>query len=70
MIRCELCRKPVDPTAPTTLQRITGWERRALASSRRGGSDIVMREHVEEFAHNNCVEKQRMGISVGQEVLL
>jgi hypothetical protein len=49
---------------------VIGWERRALSASRKSGSDIVMRERLDEFAHGHCVELARSGVSVAQESLL
>jgi hypothetical protein len=64
---CTYCRKTVDPTSKTTYTRVEGWERRAFAASRRGGSDIIMREQRDEYAHSHCVEKERHGIAHEQE---
>lgn len=63
---CSLCRRPINPVASSTLQRITGWERRGFATSRRGGSDIVLREHLSEYAHSHCIERQRLGLPSAQ----
>jgi hypothetical protein len=67
---CHYCTLPVDPDAPSTYRRIEGWERRALGVSRRGGSDITLREQLDVFACPVCIERLRSGLSVGQEALL
>lgn len=69
MTSCSLCSKPVDPSSRSTLQRIAGWERRAIGEHRRSGSDIVLRERVEEFAHASCVERAKLGLPAQQEAL-
>lgn len=69
--RCAYCFCTVDPGSRYIYRRVTGWERKAdHASTRRGGSDIVLREHVEEFACPACVTLLRSGVSPGQEALL
>jgi hypothetical protein len=67
---CALCGQPVDPTSNTTFQRVIGWQRKAITASRKSGSDIVMRERLEDVAHGHCVELARSGVSVAQESLL
>lgn len=51
---------------------ITGWERRSKSLSRKGGSDVFLRqEHPSgQRACGPCVSKLRDGLSVGQESLL
>jgi hypothetical protein len=68
-VKCALCGQPVEPTARTTFQRVSGWERKALSASRKSGSDIVLREPRDEFAHGHCVERVRSGVPVAQESL-
>jgi hypothetical protein len=46
---CALCGQPVDPTSNTTFQRVIGWQRKAMSASRKSGSDIVMRERLDEW---------------------
>jgi hypothetical protein len=67
---CVYCSRPVDPSARSTYRRVQGWEHKALAESRRGGSDIVLREAVDVFACDVCVTRLQNGLSVSQEVLL
>ena len=68
-ITCALCGEPVDPSGPSTFTRVQAWERKGLNSSRRGGSDIVMRERLNDYAHGWCVERAKAGVSAGQEAL-
>jgi len=52
-------------------QRVIGWERKSVLSSRRGGSDIVLREPVPDvFSCQFCIERIRAGVNVSQETLL
>jgi hypothetical protein len=67
---CHFCGDPVDPLARDTYRRVTGWERKALAESRKGGSDILLREAVDEFAHGLCILRAKQGVAVGQATLL
>lgn len=57
MVTCAICGDPVDPTARSTYQRITGWHR----AGRAGGSDIVSRRKLNEFAHALCVDREKSG---------
>lgn len=69
--RCEYCRMELDPNAPSTLRRIVGWERRAVGGTRRGGSDVVLREPLgEKFACSPCVDRQKHGVSPSQASLM
>lgn len=68
---CALCSLPLDPNSPDVWRRVRGWERRApRASSRRGGSDIVLRELEPEWACADCVRRLQRGVAVRQEALL
>jgi hypothetical protein len=66
---CRFCRKPVDPLDKSTWRAVTGWERKAFGESRRGGSDIVLRELGDEYACPRCIVRQQQGLSVAQEQL-
>ena len=68
--RCSLCGEPVDPVARTTYRRIQGWECKALGPTRKGGSDIRLRTHLDEWAHPHCVALAVSGVSVGQTSLV
>ena len=67
---CHFCREPVDPLDHTTYRRVVGWERKAFAETRRGGSDIVLRELRDEYACSVCVARLRAGLDARQESLL
>jgi hypothetical protein len=67
---CHFCGEPVDPLARDTYRRVVGWERKALAESRKGGSDIVLRESVADFAHSGCIALVQSGVSPKQVSLL
>jgi predicted RNA-binding Zn-ribbon protein involved in translation (DUF1610 family) len=51
-------------------RRVSGWERKALGASRKGGSDIVLREAHDEFACAACIARLKAGINVEQGALL
>ena len=67
-MHCTYCKRPIDPRPGYHHQRTIGWERKAVAAARRSGSDIVLRERLNEFACNGCVEERKLG-SAGQGVL-
>ena len=68
---CVYCDCSVDPNANGTYTRVRGWERKAYSASRRGGSDIVLRETTPDvFACQFCVDKLKAGVNVSQESLL
>jgi hypothetical protein len=69
-VTCALCGRPIDPNDWGVYRRVSGWERKAVASSRRGGSDIVLREPQDELAHGFCVDRTRDGVNVNQETLV
>lgn len=71
IVHCTFCRMQLDPDAPSTLRRVRGWEKRAIAGSRRGGSDVLLREPVGEvFACSPCVDALKNGRSPSQGALL
>jgi len=65
-LRCAICGEPVDTRSRFTYERITGWHR----PGRAGGSDIVNRRKLGEFAHPVCVDRERDGVHHAQEALL
>ncbi len=65
---CTFCSEPVDDRLAYRL--ISGWERKALGASRRGGSDVVLRKAHDEFACTACIARAKAGINVHQEALL
>jgi hypothetical protein len=69
-IVCALCREPLDPRDWGVYRRVTGWERKGIGNSRRSGSDIVLREPLDEFAHPYCVDRARDGVHFAQERLI
>jgi hypothetical protein len=69
--RCSYCGEPVNPLNRFTYRRIVAWERKAPThSSRRGGSDAVLREQLDEWAHPHCVSLAADGIAPGQTSLV
>lgn len=68
--RCTYCGRAVDPLARSTWRRVVGWERKATAASRRGGSDIALRESRDEYACTVCVTRLQGGVGTGQEAML
>ena len=68
---CVYCDCSVDPSANGTYTRVRGWERKGYSETRRGGSDIVLREPVPDtFACQFCIDKLKAGVNVSQESLL
>jgi hypothetical protein len=67
-VTCAFCNAPVDPA--NCYRRIVAWEKKSLLPSRRGGADVVLREHQPEFACTSCVGRLRDGLSVEQGSLL
>lgn len=68
IVVCAYCEREVDDA--TAYRRVVGWERKAHSESRKGGSDIVLREQLDEFACSECVTRLRSGLHVGQEALV
>jgi hypothetical protein len=62
---CSLCNKPVSPSGRLVWQRTIGWARPGKA----GGSDIVMRKGLDEWAHDECIQLERRGL-LNQESLI
>lgn len=70
-LRCHFCGHEIDPRLQTVWRQVTGWERKATSSSRKGGSDIVLREPVpDRVACNTCVEAAKRGVGPLQESLI
>lgn len=70
MADCFYCGREVDPDNRATYRGVKGWERRAMAASRQGGSDISCRRAVDEYACAPCISKLKSGIDPGQASLL
>lgn len=68
MILCIFCQQGCDPA--NCYRRIVAWEKKSLLPSRRGGADVVLREHQPEFACTACMGRLRDGLSPSQESLL
>ena len=66
---CSLCSGPIHQGERFDRQ-ITAWERRGLGQSRRGGSDVLLREHTDRVAHSRCVDASKSGVSPQQEQLI
>lgn len=51
---------------------VRGWEKRSKGSSRKGGSDIVLREPdpSNDWACGVCISRRRDGIAPSQGALL
>lgn len=64
-VRCQFCKKPVDPNSRFTWRRMEGWARPGKA----GGSDIRGREARPGFAHDDCLSRHLDGTQ-GQDTLL
>jgi hypothetical protein len=65
------CGREVDPLSPNTYRRVAGWERKAIAATRKSGSDIVGREPLgEDFACDVCIGRIRRGVAPTQEAML
>lgn len=69
---CRECKTPLLPDDPNTYVRIEGWQRRSLSPSRRGGSDIVLREQAKpaQFLCGACVHAIRAGAHPMQGTLV
>jgi hypothetical protein len=67
-LTCTFCGEPIVPA--TAYQRVMGWERKATSASRKGGSDIALREQLQEFACPVCITRLRSGFPVEQESLV
>jgi hypothetical protein len=66
---CPLCGQPVhDPDLGVV--EVAGFELKSQQASRRGGSDIVLREPTGRVAHPDCVVRARAGLSPLQEQLV
>lgn len=67
--RCFYCLDPVDPQSSFVWHRVIGWERKAVAKSRRSGSDIALREPRDEYACNACISRLRGGVPATQNTI-
>ncbi len=69
-VPCFHCNQPVNTDDPSAFRRVIGWERKAVSQSRKGGSDIVLREQTDDYSCFACVERLKMGVNVAQSSLL
>jgi len=67
---CNFCGEPLNPDSRLVYRRVEGWERKAASESRRGGSDIVLREPLPLYACPTCIVRLQNGVAPGQEALL
>lgn len=70
MTSCVYCNQPVQPDGPNTYRLVSGWERKAYGGTRRGGSDIVLREPQNQFACWTCVDRKKHGVAPNQGALI
>ena len=70
--QCVFCDGPVDPTDPYVWHGVHAFERslRFRSSGKQGGSDITLREPLEEFAHPECILAAKNGVNARQETLV
>lgn len=65
------CGREVDLNTRKAWRRVVGWEHKSNnTGSRRGGSDISMREPTGEYACDPCMLRLKAGINPQQETLL
>lgn len=68
---CHFCGREINPDGPNTYRRIHGWERKASTwGSRKGGSDIALREPSEEVACGFCIDNLKNGRAANQGALI
>jgi hypothetical protein len=63
---CVFCDEPVNPNSRFTYRSMKGFHRPGKA----GGSDVVLREDTGQYAHPQCVDRERMGVSHAQQELV
>lgn len=69
-VACYFCGEKVDPNSRDVWRRVTGWEHKVMNATRKGGSDISMREPTGELACSACMIRVRQGLSPQQETLV
>lgn len=69
MLFCALCNGPIQ-NGEILAEQITAWRVKGIGTSRRGGSDVVLRETTGRVAHQRCLDRQRSGVSVQQGQLV
>lgn len=65
--RCLFCGLEIDAGSRYTWHHMEGWERPGKA----GGSDVMLRERTgKAVAHDDCIRRQKAGVSARQTELL
>lgn len=67
-VTCTFCSQTLDESF--AYRRILGWERKGTTQSRRGGSDVVLRKALDQFACTACIARAKAGINQNQETLV
>jgi hypothetical protein len=63
---CSYCREKMDPKSPFNWQRVSGWERKGMGETRKGGSDIALRAREQWFACDTCITRLKRGVAPTQ----
>jgi hypothetical protein len=63
---CTFCGEEVNPHSRFTYTRVVGWHRPGKA----GGSDITLRELLDEYACPKCIDQIRWGVHPSQQALM
>lgn len=58
-MNCHRCGKPIPEG--TGYEEVVGWQRKARGSSRRGGSDVVLREGTGKWRCAGCIHVMKLG---------
>jgi hypothetical protein len=66
---CTYCGVSID-SARNAYRRVVGWEHKSHSESRRGGSDITLREQLDVWACSGCIARKKAGVDMKQEALL
>jgi hypothetical protein len=70
-LHCNFCGNEINPRLQTVWRQVTGWERKATSATRKGGSDIVLREPVDgKIACDGCIDSAKRGVAPLQESLI
>lgn len=69
-VRCHFCGNELNPKLQTVWRQVTGWERKAMSSTRKGGSDIVLREPLDKVACMGCIDQAKRGVAPLQKSLI
>lgn len=69
-MKCVYCQNEVAIGDPHSYRRVLGWEQKGKSQSRKGGSDIVLREAINEVACGPCITRLKLGFNAKQESLV